>query len=58
MKGAFEYDSGKIIALVNGSKNIRFINRLWFKEDTSLKIGNLTNDNDYKSLRPFPNYSY
>ena len=28
VKGAFEYESGKIIALVNGSKNIRFINRI------------------------------
>ncbi len=27
VKGAFEYDSGKIIVLVNGSKTIRFINR-------------------------------
>ena len=28
------------------------------KEDNNLKFNNLSNDNDYKSLRPFPNYSY
>lgn len=27
VKGAFEYDQGKIIAIVNGSKSIRFVNR-------------------------------
>jgi len=27
VKGAFEYDIGKFITLVNGSKNIRFIDR-------------------------------
>ena len=43
---------------MNGSRNIRFINRNSYKEDSSLKIANLSNDNDYKSLRPFPNYSY
>ena len=58
VKGAFEYESGKIIALVNGSKNIRFINRIDYKEDTELRIKNLSQDNDYRSLRPFPNYNY
>ncbi len=38
VKGVFEYDKGKIIALVNGSKNIRFVNRNYFNEDTNLKI--------------------
>lgn len=38
VKGAFEYDKGKIIALVSGSKNIRFVNRDYFKEDTNLRI--------------------
>ena len=58
VKGAFEYDSGKIIALVNGSRNIRFISRIWEKEDTNLRIANLSNDSDYRSLQPFPNYSF
>ncbi len=38
VKGAFEYDEGKIIALVNGSKNIKFVNRKNLKEETDLKI--------------------
>ena len=28
VKGAFEYETDRIIALVDGSENIRFINRL------------------------------
>lgn len=58
VKGAFEYESKKIIALVNGQKNIRFINRVQQNEEQQLKIANLSNDNDYKSMQPFPNYSY
>ncbi len=42
MKGAFEYDNDKIIALVDGAKVIRFINRCLGKEDESLKIANLS----------------
>jgi len=33
VKGAFEYQPRKIIALTNGSRNIRFVNRQTFKED-------------------------
>jgi hypothetical protein len=58
VKGAFEYDYGKIIALVNGSKTIRFINRTYGREDTNLRIGNLSGDTEYRSLRPFPQYNY
>ena len=58
VKGAFEYDSNKIIALVNGSKNIRFVNRISQKEDAQLKIANISNDNDYRCMQPFPNYNY
>ncbi len=29
-----------------------------FKEDTNLRIANLSNDSDYRSLQPFPNYSF
>jgi hypothetical protein len=58
VKGAFEYDSGKIIALVNGSKSIRFINRTYSREEANLKIGNLSEDSEYRSLRPFPQYNY
>lgn len=28
------------------------------KEESSMRILNITNADDYKSLRPFPNYSY
>lgn len=28
------------------------------KEESSMRILNITNGDDYKSLRPFPNYSY
>ena len=33
VKGAFEYDIGKIILLLNGSNNIKFINRQKLQED-------------------------
>lgn len=58
VKGAFEYQPRKIIALINGSRNIRFINRSNYKEDASLKFENLSKDNDYKCLKPFPTYNY
>ena len=36
VKGAFEYQPRKIIALTNGSRNIRFVNRQTYKEDQAL----------------------
>ena len=57
MKGAFEYDSGKIIALVDGQKSIRFINRNTGAENDNL-IANLSQNTEYRSLRPFPRYNY
>ena len=38
VKGAFEYTQGKIIALVEGEKNIRFVDRTKEKEDTNIMI--------------------
>jgi hypothetical protein len=58
VKGAFEYDQGKIIAIVNESKSIRFIDRKQKKDVVSMSIKNLSNDDEYKSLRPFSNYNY
>ena len=43
MKGAFEYQEGKIIVLVEGDKNIRFIDRAQQKEDMDTIITNLSN---------------
>jgi hypothetical protein len=57
VKGAFEYDSGKIIALVDGQKSIRFINRNTGAENDNL-IANLSQNTEYRSLRPFPRYNY
>lgn len=36
VKGAFEYDIGRIILLLNGSNNIKFINRQTLKEDNGI----------------------
>jgi hypothetical protein len=58
VKGAFEYDDNKLIALVHGRKNILFVNRLTMKEESSMRIAIISNADDYKSLSPFPNYSY
>jgi hypothetical protein len=58
VNGAFEYAPGLIIALLKRSKKIRFIDRKNVDEVTFSKIPNPSNDNDYKSLRPFPNYDY
>jgi hypothetical protein len=44
VKGAFEYDAGKIIAVVNYSKNIRFIDRSMGIEESKLKISNISGD--------------
>jgi hypothetical protein len=44
VKGAFEYDAGKIIAVVNYSKNIRFIDRTMGIEESKLKIPNISGD--------------
>jgi hypothetical protein len=38
LKGAFEYNPGKIIVLTEGVKNIRFLDRIFEREDDSLKI--------------------
>ena len=58
VKGAFEYQPRKIIALTSGDRSIRFISRLSYREDESLKFENLSRDNDYKSMKPFPDYNY
>jgi hypothetical protein len=58
VKGAFEYDSGKIIALLNGKRSICFVNRILEQEDKDLRIDNITRDTDYKALLPFPGYNY
>jgi hypothetical protein len=58
VKGAFEYLPRKIIALTSGDRSIRFISRLNYREDESLKFENLSRDNDYKSMKPFPDYNY
>ena len=58
VKGAFEYDSKKIIALVNGEKSIKFINRVSQKEEKHLTIANLNKETEYRCLLPFPYYNY
>ena len=58
VKGAFEYKQGKIIAVINSSQQIRFIDRQSYSEESHLKIQNISNDSNYCSLLPFPNYSY
>ncbi len=54
MKGAFEYDHDKIIAIVKDSEYIHFIDRKMKKE---AKIKNHSDDKNFKSLRPFPNFN-
>jgi len=39
-------------------KNIRFFNRALEREDENLQIKNLSNDDTYRSLQPFPGYNY
>jgi hypothetical protein len=58
VKSAFEYEPGKIIALINGSKHVRFIDRSNKKEDTTFTIKKLSQDTYYMSVRPLPNFDY
>ena len=58
VKGAFEYDEGKIVVVVNNTKNIRFIDRKQRREDAKLSIPNISKDSDFRGLQPFPNYDY
>ncbi len=55
MKGAFEYDHDKIIAIVNKSQYIYFIDR---EKREVAKIKNHSDDKNFKSLRPFPNFNF
>ena len=58
VKGVFEYDTKKLIVVVNNSKNIRFIDRSKGTEEAKLAIPNLSKDSEYRGLLPFPNYDY
>lgn len=46
------------MVLVNDPNTIKFINRSQRKEDTELKIENLSQQTKLKSLKPLPNYNY
>lgn len=56
VKGAFEYDAGKVIVILNGSRSIRFIDRNLRKEVIEQSIQNISTENAYCSLIPFPNF--
>lgn len=58
VKGAFEYDDGKIVAVVNNSKFIKFIDRKQMREEAKMSIPNISKDSDFRGLQPFPNYDY
>jgi hypothetical protein len=58
VNGVFEYDSGKIIAVVNNSKNIRFIDRKLCREEVKMSIPNISKNSDFHGLLPFPNYDF
>lgn len=58
VKGVFEYDTKKLIVVVNNSKNIRFIDRIKCAEEAKLAIPNISKDSEYRGLQPFPNYDY
>jgi hypothetical protein len=56
-KGAFEYDTGRFIVILNGSKTIKFINRNLRKED-NIQIPNISDEEKYCSLLPFPYFDF
>ena len=56
-KGAFEYDIGKFIVILNGSNVVRFIDRNLKKEE-KIQIPNITGEECYCSLLPFPHFDY
>ena len=56
-KGAFEYDTGRFIVILNGSKIIKFINRNLRKEE-NFQIPNISAEEKYCSLLPFPYFDY
>jgi hypothetical protein len=54
VKGAFEYEAGKIIAVVNNSSTIEFINRDKKLVDNQIKMqGSKT----FACIEPFPNFN-
>jgi hypothetical protein len=57
IRGAFEYEADKIIVAVNGSSNISFINRNKKKEETEFRITNISGENNFCCLQPFPNFN-
>ena len=58
VRGAFEYKEGKFILLINGTNKIRFFDKEKEKEDTFLKLHNLSDETSYRCLQPFPGYDY
>ena len=56
VKGAFEYDTGKIIAILNEIVTIKFLDRSMRSEVKPIEMANITAEKKYCSLRPFPNF--
>ena len=44
--------------MVEGDKKIRFIDRTKETEDPDTTISNISNQSEYRSLKPFPNYNF
>jgi hypothetical protein len=57
VKGAFEYEPGKIMTVVNNSSTIEFINRDKKLVDEQIKMQNISGSNTFACIEPFPNFN-